>query len=81
MLFPGKHEHPDQTVVALAGTMIKYLSRHRVVKYEALFEHCKGKSYQIDYLFSPAISLLYLLGIVEYLPKADSFEWLKKAAG
>lgn len=79
MLFPGKHEHPDQTVVALSSTMMRYLSRHQVVKYDALYEHCKGKSNDIDYLFSPAVSLLFLLGLIEYLPKADSFHWLQKA--
>ncbi|WP_400160191.1 ABC-three component system middle component 8 [Arthrobacter sp. BPSS-3] len=77
VLFPGKHENPDHTVIALATTMIKYLSRHRVAKYDSLFEHCQRASLHVEYLFSPAISLLYLLGLVQYLPKSDSFEWLR----
>ncbi|MFF2840509.1 ABC-three component system middle component 8 [Paenarthrobacter sp. NPDC057981] len=80
MLFPGKHEHPDQTVIALASTMMKYLARHQVVKYDVLFEHCNGRGHQADYLFTPALNLLYLLGVVDYLPKADSFEWIRKAS-
>ncbi len=36
MLFPTKHDHPDQTVIAVSGTMMKYLSRYRVVTYDAL---------------------------------------------
>jgi hypothetical protein len=77
MLFPTKHDHPDQTVMALASVMIKYLSRHEVVKYDALLEHCR-KQGRVEYLFSPAVSLLYLLGLVDYLPKADAFEWKRK---
>lgn len=77
MLFPTKHDHPDQTVIAVSGTMMKYLSRYRVVTYDALLEHCQSKNQKVDYLFSPAISLLFLLGLVRYLPKSDSFEWVK----
>lgn len=78
MLFPSKHDHPDQTVVALASTMIKHLSRHQVVEYDALVDYCRKGDQKIDYLFTPAINLLYLLGLVEYLPKADAFEWVKR---
>ncbi|MCT1767114.1 hypothetical protein M3G00_12230 [Brevibacterium casei] len=45
--------------------------------YDALLEHCQSKNQKVDYLFSPAISLLFLLGLVRYLPKSDSFEWVK----
>lgn len=78
MLFPSKHEHPDQTVVAVATHMIGYLSRHRVVEYDALLAYCRKRTSGIDYLFTPAIGLLHLLGLVEYLPKADAFEWVGK---
>lgn len=76
MLFPSKHDHPDQTVIAVAHTMMKYMSRHRVAQYDALLEHCK-KRHKVDYLFSPAVGILYVLGLVEYLPKSDSFEWVE----
>ncbi|WP_367312951.1 ABC-three component system middle component 8 [Demequina zhanjiangensis] len=29
----------------------------------------------VDYLFTPAVSLLFLLGIVEYRPTVDCFEY------
>lgn len=78
MLFPSKHDNPDQTVIALAGIMISYLSRYQVVEYNTLVRYCRKRVDQAEYLFSPAISLLFLLGLVEYLPKSDSFEWRKK---
>lgn len=56
--------------------MMKHLSRYRVVEYGALREHCQRKKHKVEYLFTPAISLLYLLGLVNYLPKSDSFEWV-----
>lgn len=80
MLFPTKHDHPDQTVMALASVMLKYLSRHEVVDYDSLLAHCRKQERPVDYLFSPAVSLLYLLGLVDYLPKADAFEWKRKSS-
>ncbi|WP_442971753.1 ABC-three component system middle component 8 [Rhodococcus sp. LB1] len=58
--------------------MIRHLSRQQIVQYDALLEHCRKNSARVDYLFTPAVSLLYLLGLVEYLPKADSFEWRRR---
>lgn len=80
MLFPSKHDNPDQTIIAVASTMIKYLSRYQIAEYDKLLAHCRKGGKRVDYLFSPAISLLYLLGLVQYLPKADSFEWLGKTS-
>lgn len=75
MLFPSKHDNPDQTVLAVSCIMIKYLQRYKVVKYQALLDHCKDRAQRIEYLFTPSISLLFLLDLVRYLPKSDSFEW------
>lgn len=75
MLFPSKHDHPDRTVMAVASVMLRYLQRYKVVNYDALLNHCRKQNETVDYLFSPALSLLYLLGLVNYLPKADAFEW------
>jgi hypothetical protein len=80
MLFPSKHDHPDRTVIAISSSMIKHLSRHRVVTYDNLLKHCRKQDLSVDYLFTPAISLLYVLGLIEYLPKADSFEWVGNSA-
>lgn len=80
MLFPSKHDHPDRTVIAISSLMIKYMARHRVVTYEKLLLHCRKQDLSVEYLFTPALSVLYLLGLIEYLPKADSFEWIGGSA-
>lgn len=76
MLFPSKHDHPDRTVIAISTSIIKYLSRHRIATYDALLKYCRRQDPSVEYIFTPALSLLYVLGLVEYLPKVDSFEWI-----
>ena len=80
MLFPSKHDHPDQTVLAAGCIMFVYLAERQVASYDDLLAHCRTHKRFSEYLFSPALSLLYLLGLVQYLPKADSFEWIGKRA-
>jgi ABC-3C biological conflict system middle component len=76
MLFPSKHDHPDQTVFAVATLMIERLSTKQLVGYDDLSAYCRSRVRHGELLFTPAISLLFLLGLVNYLPKADAFEWV-----
>lgn len=76
MLLPNKHSHPDQTVLAAAATLLKELRRKRVVTYDDLKAALDAHVRSADYLFSPAVSLLYLLDLVEYRPTVDSFEYV-----
>ncbi|GAA5152521.1 hypothetical protein GCM10023340_32990 [Nocardioides marinquilinus] len=76
MLLPNKHSHPDQTVLAAAVTILKELRRKRVVTYDDLKASLDVRVRSADYLFSPAVSLLYLLELVEYRPTVDSFEYV-----
>lgn len=75
VLSPGKHAHPDRTVVAVSMFMLHHLRTRRVEEYDALKrlvrEHVAGG----DALFGPALSLLYLLGLLEYRPKTDALEY------
>jgi hypothetical protein len=80
MLFPSKHSHPDQTVVAVSTVMIRYLRRRQVVSFDDLLQHCRKRVAEVEYLFAPALSLLFLLGIVEYLPKVDSFRMVRSTS-
>ena len=75
MLRPNKHSHPDQTVLAAATALLRELRRYRVVQYDDLKGVLDKKARGADYLFSPALSLLHLLGVVEYRPTVDSFEY------
>ncbi|APT93593.1 hypothetical protein CPHO_01520 [Corynebacterium phocae] len=76
MLRPSKHSHPDRTVLFVAYLILAMLKKQRVVDYTALLRAVKGKVKGGEFLFVPALDFLYLLGLVEYLKKTDSFEYV-----
>lgn len=75
MLRPSKHSHPDRTVISLAMLLLARLKARRVEEYDALRKIVKKMSGG-DVLFLPAMNLLFLLGLVEYRPKTDAFEYM-----
>lgn len=75
MLLPNKHSHPDSTVLAAATVLLRELGKFQAVTYEELKAALARTTREADYLFSPALSLLYLLGLVEYRSKVDVFEY------
>ena len=74
MLFPSKHSDPDQTVLAFAVSILQHLRARQTVSFDDLRAFGKKKTKNSELLFTPSLSVLYLLGLVEYLPKVDSFE-------
>ena len=76
MLRPTKHSHPDQTVLNVAAVALGALRSKRIASYAALVEIARKRVAGGDVLFLPALSFLYLLGLVEYRPKTDSFEYV-----
>ncbi len=76
MLRPSKHSHPDRTVIHVSLLLLGRLKTRRVEDYDALKKLVKKNVSGGDVLFHPAINLLYLLGLVEYRPKTDAFEYL-----
>lgn len=75
MLRPNKHSHPDRTVIYASLVMLGRLKAKRVVEYGALRNHLRKSIAGGDFLFLPALNLLFLLGLVSYRPKTDSFEY------
>lgn len=76
MLRPSKHAHPDQTVVAAATVVLRELRKRRVVRYDDLKATLDAASSRGgDFLFIPALSFLHLLGLVDYQPTVDAFEY------
>lgn len=73
---PNKFSNPDQTVVNAAFVMIVHLRKKRIETYEGLKNIAGQKIRGADVLFKPALSFLYLLGLIEYLPKTDTFEYI-----
>lgn len=79
MLLPNKHSHPDETVLAAATLLLKTLRRKRAVQYDELKAALNRRSGSSDYLFTPAVSLLFLLGLVDYKETVDTFEYSGKS--
>ena len=75
MLKPNKHSHPDQTVLAAATVILRELKRSRAASYDDLRVLLAKRVRGADYLFLPALSLLFLLDLVEYRAKIDAFEY------
>ncbi len=76
MLRPNKHMNPSRSVIALSGTLLTRLKRIRISEYSSLLAFGIKKNKDSEILFIGAISLLYLLGLIEYRPKSDSFEYV-----
>jgi hypothetical protein len=76
MLRPTKHSHPDRTVIAVATVMLRALRRRRVIDYDDLKALVSKKSGpDTEVLFAPALSLLFLLGLLDYQATVDAFEY------
>jgi hypothetical protein len=76
MLLPGKHAHPDETVLAVAAVLLRQLRRRQLVQFDDLHRQVLSEHESDDYLFLPAISLLFILGLLEYRTSVDSFVYV-----
>lgn len=75
-VIPGKHSHPDQTTIAASVLLLVELRRKRMVPFDELRGNLRKKIRGADFLFGPAVDLLFLLGLVEYRSKGDLFEYV-----
>lgn len=78
MLRPSKHSHPDRTVVRMAAVLLKRLRDRRLDDYDSLLSFSRKAVQGADFLFLPALDFLFLLGLIQYHPKTDSFEYVGK---
>lgn len=75
MIRPSKHAHPDKTLVAVATLLLKRLRKQRTEGFDELRDYLGKTGQGVGVLFLPALDLLFLLGLVEYRPKTDAFEY------
>lgn len=75
LISPGKHSHPDRTVLNVAMLLLGRIRHARVEGYEELRQLARQKIVGGDVLFRPALDLLFVLGLVEYRPKTDAIEY------
>lgn len=76
MLRPSKHAHPDRTVVSVALLLLTRLRAKRLCDYETLRAYVRKTVIGGDVLFLPSLNFLYMLGLIEYHPKTDAFEYV-----
>jgi hypothetical protein len=76
MLRPTKHSHPDRTVMNVALSILTRLKVRRLEEHDSLRNFVKKTVKGGDVLFLPALSFLYLLGLIEYRPKTDAVEYV-----
>ena len=75
-LLPTKHSHPDKTTLALAVIIIKRLKKVRIEQYDRLLEFLQKKNSSAKTLFLSSMNFLYIMGLVNYHKKTDSFEYV-----
>jgi hypothetical protein len=75
-LLPTKHSHPDKTPIALSVIIIKRLKKNRIERFDSLLEYLEKKNANAKSLFLTSVNFLYLMGLIEYHQKTDSFEYV-----
>jgi hypothetical protein len=78
MLRPTKHSHPDRTLVGVAYVLLAFLKKRRIAEFREVRELAKKSSKGTDALLLPAVNLLFMIGVLEYRAKIDSFEYVGK---
>jgi len=76
MLRPSKHSHPDRTVVNLSLLLLVRLKTRRLDNYDDLRSYAKKAVSGSDALFLPALSFLFLMGLIDYRTKTDAVEYV-----
>jgi anionic cell wall polymer biosynthesis LytR-Cps2A-Psr (LCP) family protein len=68
----------ELSTLKVASAILQEMSKNKILKYDALFGKLSTKiGDDIKFNFHNALSLLYLLGKIEYHKKTDSFEFNK----
>lgn len=78
MLTPTKYSKPDDTVLAAATVVLSVVRQTRLSSYDDLMSTLKSRTRSAEYLFTPALNFLYLLGLIEYRAAVDAFEYVGK---
>lgn len=76
MLRPTKHSHPDRTVINVSVLLLARLQNRRIEEYDKLLNYARKSVRGGELLFLPSLNFLYILGLIEYRPKTDSFEYV-----
>jgi hypothetical protein len=69
-------EHPDRMVIHVSLLLLARLETCRVDKYNILRTYVKTAVAGGDVLFLPALTLLNLIGLIDYRPETDVLEYV-----
>ena len=76
MITPKKHLNLDASVLRVSALILREVRRRRTLDFDTLRNKAaKTAGGDADLVFLPALSLLYLLGRIDYHIKNDSFEY------
>lgn len=78
VLKPTKHSHPDRTVISVSLLLLSRLKKRRIESFDSLRKYVNSVVKDGDVLFLPSLNFLFLVGLVRYHQKTDSFEYLKQ---
>ena len=76
MIRPNKHSHPDKTLVSASTVLLRRLRKKRSESFDDLRQWLVKKESDAVGLFLPAVNLLFMLGLIEYRKKNDTFEYI-----
>jgi len=76
MIRPNKHSHPDKTLMSAATVLLKRIRRRRTESFDDLRKALTNHEADAESLFLPAVNLLFMLGLIEYRKKNDTFEYV-----
>ena len=75
---PSKHNDPDKTLIYATFLILKKLKNKKIMPYEELLSFIKTEIVSGEYLFLPALSFLFLLGLIDYQAKTDMIEYIEQ---
>ena len=66
---------PDRGALATAAYVLRLVRDSRTVSFTKVQTSVEDRFGTAVTVLAPAVSLLFLLGLLEYRPKSDSFEY------
>ncbi len=76
MLQLTKHTDPNRTILTVSALLLEHLQRKRVESFSELRIKLLDRAPGNEPLFVLSLNLLFALGLIEYRPKTDAFEYV-----
>jgi len=74
MITPDKYMDLSNSVIKIAAYALKYIKKKKTIKYDALYKNMLKlfSSEALKYSFTPSLSFLFLLDLIEYDKNSDT---------